>query len=194
MTTDKKKRSEYRGRKTENRWQNDWFDPNFLLFLTFLVCPLSSGRCPQSSVICLLFSVRCHLSSVICPLSSVFCHPSSVFCHPSSVFCSLSSAFRRESMTASCSIGLKALIASLSRVGWTRLVSRTTIMDRSRSIQKDVPVKPRWPTLLREKNWPELEPLKLGVSKPRALSLPANGRKNNWTISGWNNGIEGRPW
>ena len=48
----------------------------------------------------------------------------------------------------------------------TRLVSITTIASRSRSIQSDVPVKPRWPIERAEKYWPDDEP-------PRRRRVPA---------------------
>ncbi len=46
-------------------------------------------------------------------------------------------------ITLSCNFGLKAFILLLSRDGCTRLVNNIMITLRSRSIQKDVPVKPR---------------------------------------------------
>jgi len=52
----------------------------------------------------------------------------------------------------------------------TRLVSITTMASRSRSIQSDVPVKPRCPTDPAEKCWPEEDMPGLGVSQPRAQS------------------------
>ena len=51
---------------------------------------------------------------------------------------------------------------------------------RSRSIQKEVPVKPRWPTLFPEKEVPLLDPVCDGVSKPRAVSVPARRLKKIW--------------
>ena len=61
-------------------------------------------------------------------------------------------------------------------VGWTRLVSRMTWRSRSRSIQTEVPVKPRWPTVFGEKLVPALEPLGDGVSQPSAHVDPATRR------------------
>jgi hypothetical protein len=83
------------------------------LFLSSIICPLSSVirslssvLCHPLSVICFLPSVLCHLLSVLCflpsvlcplfrlphsdfriqdSLPSVLCHQSSVICHPSSV-------------------------------------------------------------------------------------------------------------
>ena len=53
---------------------------------------------------------------------------------------------------ASWKRGRKAWILVLSsRPRWTRFVSKTTIWPESRSSQKEVPVKPRWPTLWGEK-------------------------------------------
>ena len=89
--------------------------------------------------------------------------------------------YNRLTITSSCSIGLKCLMSSLSRDGWTRLVSRTTEIKRSRSIQKEVPVKPRCPTLLAEKCLPALEFFKAGASKPSALLVFGRRLKNKRT-------------
>src|SRR5206468_5099794 len=62
------------------------------------------------------------------------------------------------SSTASWTSGRSALMASLSRRGCTRLVSRITWASRSRSIHSDVPVKPRSPTERAEMPWPALDP------------------------------------
>src|SRR6266480_5728954 len=61
----------------------------------------------------------------------------------------------------------------LLREGFTRLVSTTTNRSFSGSIQIDVPVKPVWPKLHGEKNWPALDPPS-GESQPSARvdSLP----------------------
>src|SRR5690242_3990510 len=58
-------------------------------------------------------------------------------------------------------------------VGFTRLVRTTTKRSFSGSIQIEVPVKPVWPKLHGEKNWPALEPPS-GESQPSARvdSLP----------------------
>ena len=63
-----------------------------------------------------------------------------------------------------------------------RLVNRITEISFSKSSQKEVPVKPRWPTLLVEKYLPALEFEEAGVSKPKAQVLAGcrdAGRKNS---------------
>src|ERR1700690_2316103 len=52
---------------------------------------------------------------------------------------------------ASCTAGRTCAIFSLSRVGYTRLVSSTTNKSRDGSIQIEVPVNPRWPNVPGEK-------------------------------------------
>jgi hypothetical protein len=52
----------------------------------------------------------------------------------------------KTSITASWMRGRGVRMRSLSRRGWVRLVRSVTRRSRSRSIQIDVPVKPRWPT------------------------------------------------
>jgi len=65
-------------------------------------------------------------------------------------------------------MGLKALIFSLFRFGWTRFVKKMTVTSRSKSNQIEVPVNPRCPTLFSEKYLPELEFSGEGVSQPNA--------------------------
>ena len=48
------------------------------------------------------------------------------------------------------------------------MVSNTTTASCSRSIHSEVPVKPRCPTELVEKCFPELDAPGVGVSQPRA--------------------------
>ncbi len=81
-------------------------------------------------------------------------------------------------ITVSCSFGLKAFILLFSREGCTRFVKSKTIILLSRSIQKDVPVNPRCPTLSLEKYLPQLDPFNDGVSNPSALLLLLFGLKN----------------
>ena len=59
---------------------------------------------------------------------------------------------RRPAMTASWITGRKRRMAILARLGWTRLVSRMTAIDRSTCTQKEVPVNPRWPMAVGGKN------------------------------------------
>src|SRR2546427_758482 len=72
------------------------------------------------------------------------------------------------SMTASWTRGRTSRMPSLSRWGCTRLVRKTTLTARSRSIHSEVPVKPRWPTAVRDIRVPAAEPLSDGVSQPSA--------------------------
>src|ERR1700733_11275560 len=79
---------------------------------------------------------------------------------------------RRSSRRASWKRGLKARINAFSRVGCTRLVSNATARPASGSIQSEVPVYPRCPTLrgenrrLAEGSSPE------GVSQPSVREQP----------------------
>src|ERR1700756_3873303 len=57
----------------------------------------------------------------------------------------------RACITASWKAGRTWAIFWFSRVGWTRLVNRTTKSWRSGSIQMLVPVKPVWPKACEEK-------------------------------------------
>ena len=77
-----------------------------------------------------------------------------------------------HSMISSWMRGRNCLIRMFDREGCTRLVKSTTASRRSRSSQKDVPVNPKWPTLLGEKCRPLLEPLGEGVSNPRVQPEP----------------------
>src|SRR5689334_19125979 len=81
---------------------------------------------------------------------------------PSTACCTASATSRRS---CTCRV--------LLRDGFTRLVRTTTNRSFSGSIQIEVPVKPVWPKLQGEKNWPALEPPS-GESQPSALvdSLP----------------------
>ena len=59
---------------------------------------------------------------------------------------------------------------SLNLNGCTLLVKKIIINDVSGSIQKEVPVNPRWPTDEDEKNCPEEAFLFEGVSNPATMS------------------------
>src|SRR5262249_29012012 len=69
----------------------------------------------------------------------------------------------RTFQTASCTRGRTSRMRSFWRSGCTRLVRRTTWASRSRSIQSDVPVKPRWPTAHRLTPGPALDATPDGV-------------------------------
>src|SRR5439155_8610040 len=90
------------------------------------------------------------------------------------------------SMTASWTRGRTSRMRSLSRSGWTRLVRKTTLTSRSRSIHSEVPVKPRWPTAVRDMRVPAIEPVGDGVSQPSAQVASrtvASRVQNSRTIS-----------
>ena len=74
-------------------------------------------------------------------------------------------------MTASWSAGRMRRIASLFRVGWTRLVSSTTYTSAAGSIQSEVPVNPVWPTARADIRVPQDEVGSM-VSQPSARELP----------------------
>jgi len=97
------------------------------------------------------------------------------------------------SMTASCNFGLKAFIRLLSRDGWTRLVNRITIILRSRSIQKEVPVNPRCPTVLFEKYRPQLGLAEDGVSNPSVRPVPSFLQKKSCVKVVSNTPVEADP-
>ena len=80
------------------------------------------------------------------------------------------SVYNIISITVSCNTGLNFFILSLLRDGCKRFVKSIIIIDRLRSIQNDVPVKPRCPILLLEKKLQQLESSEDGVSNPSALS------------------------
>src|SRR5580698_5321608 len=77
-------------------------------------------------------------------------------------------------------------MASFEQSGQVRLVSRVIESWRVGSIQREVPVKPRWPNELGEKYFPDCDGVE-GVSQPRARDVPRGAgsrRVNRATVSG----------
>ncbi len=75
--------------------------------------------------------------------------------------------------------GRNSRIASLSRLGCTRLLSKITWRSRSRSSQTEVPVKPRCPTELRRELCPRARPARrrrVPTERPRRLRHAAVAR------------------
>src|SRR5215469_15832501 len=73
-----------------------------------------------------------------------------------------------------------------ARSGHVRLVSRVTDSLRSGSIHKDVPVKPRCPNAVGEKNRPEDDSGRERVSQPSARVVPSvedSRWVNSFTVS-----------
>src|SRR5262249_53702520 len=82
-----------------------------------------------------------------------------------SPFVASAAASPSDFMTASWSATRTLMCFWFSRVGYTRLLSKTTKTRRSGSIQMEVPVKPVWPNECGLKKWPLLPP-SVGAAQP----------------------------